>query len=759
MASLNAGNSAASIRHEYIVASDKTYPRPLVFRQRLEQYRMVESTVFRAQAAVSEKQTLPKGTVVITTGEIISAYEINNSLEVFGVFEKPLLKDNEQVDLLIRYVRVVEMKKPGESTFTKINEHSKLCYLPIDDPYTYEMDEQIGIFRFKKAYLIKPIKRKDFKKKAVKLPEKVVVQKVVDEPEKEKAIRRVKLDDIVINTPPIEETKAYLPPEAQGIEWEVIQENVRKDQVGIAFRKFINKPEPNKKKRQFIPHKYVRIGRDMASNDMNDSGFIFDTNATPIQKMILNDFEAKVKLVNETDSGFTYDFRLDEVAVLSTKPGFTQRNKVQTIENIDVLDDKLWDDRGDVPLYKIPIDEADPFDNLIIDIKIQDARLTGRGDEFVSLRDPCFDNQTVEEGANAIISIKYGEEIFGFHFQPGQKMEDAKKKQGLQLTRFIKIDAREYYNGFHWLPVYCPFDKQQLIRRIIIREEEEEEEESNEESEEDEEPIQPRDLEVPRMLLKSDGRNLRMNEIIVERPAPRVDDISLEFRHLKEYATVNYLEELEIIAVSENTSQVSHEIETLKRIHQIIKNKVIQEEYFYMERKYVGAQVLATVPAWGKNKEAKFKAGIIDCVEEDRRISINFVNGETHLVKKQQVVYPYHMLDDPTQASVLDFKEQGKEYNYEQITGILLSFDPTLTMANIKKCEKGEDGIGNAEERFQIYLKEYEEFYNGDIIGVNNNGTFNILFEDGDTKSNVSIEHIKNCVQVDLTRFNISVNS
>ena len=52
------------------------------------------------------------------------------------------------------------------------------------------------------------------------------------------------------------------------------------------------------------------------------------------------------------------------------------------------------------------------------------------------------------------------------------------------------------------------------------------------------------------MILKSDGRNLRMNEIIVERPAPNVDDISLEFRHLKEYATVNYLEGLEKIAVS-----------------------------------------------------------------------------------------------------------------------------------------------------------------------------------------------------------------
>ena len=110
MASLDSGNSAASIRHEYIVDSENTYPRPLVFRQRLEQYRMVEGTVFRAQAAVSEKQTLPKGTIVITTGETIEAYELNNSLEVFGVFEKPLLKDNEQVNLLVRYVKVVEMK-------------------------------------------------------------------------------------------------------------------------------------------------------------------------------------------------------------------------------------------------------------------------------------------------------------------------------------------------------------------------------------------------------------------------------------------------------------------------------------------------------------------------------------------------------------------------------------------------------------------------------------------------------------------------
>ena len=167
MASLDSGNSAASIRHEYIVDSENTYPRPLVFRQRLEQYRMVEGTVFRAQAAVSEKQTLPKGTIVITTGETIEAYELNNSLEVFGVFEKPLLKDNEQVNLLVRYVRVVEMKKPGDHTFTKIDKYSKLCYLPIDDPYTYEMDEQIGMFRFKKAYLVKPIKRQAVRKKVL----------------------------------------------------------------------------------------------------------------------------------------------------------------------------------------------------------------------------------------------------------------------------------------------------------------------------------------------------------------------------------------------------------------------------------------------------------------------------------------------------------------------------------------------------------------------------------------------------------------
>ena len=126
-------------------------------------------------------------------------------------------------------------------------------------------------------------------------------------------------------------------------------------------------------------------------------------------------------------------------------------------------------------------------------------------------------------------------------------------------------------------------------------------------AEEDEEPIQPSDLEVPRMILKSDGRNLRMNEIIVERPAPNVDDISLEFRHLKEYATVNYLEGLEKIAVSENTSQASHEIETLKRMHQIIKSKVIQEEYFYAESKYVGTQVLATVPAWGKTRKRSLR--------------------------------------------------------------------------------------------------------------------------------------------------------
>ena len=182
---------------------------------------------------------------------------------------------------------------------------------------------------------------------------------------------------------------------------------------------------------------------------------------------------------------------------------------------------------------------------------------------------------------------------------------------------------------------------------------------------------------------------------------------------------------------------------------------MIQEEHFYAESKYVGTQVLATVPARGKNKEVKFKVGMIDCITEDRRISIAFVNGEIHLVKKEEIVYPYHMLDDSTQASMLEFKERGKEYNYEQITGILLSFDPTLTMANIKKCETGGDDIGDGKEGFQIYLEKYEEFYDGDIISINDDGTFNVMFEDGDTKNNVSIEHIKNCVQVDLDRFDI----
>ena len=45
------------------------------------------------------------------------------------------------------------------------------------------------------------------------------------------------------------------------------------------------------------------------------------------------------------------------------------------------------------------------------------------------------------------------------------------------------------------------------------------------------------------------------------------------------------------------------------------------------------------------------------------------------------------------------------------------------------------------------------------VSTLNDDGTFNVMFEDGDTKNNVSIEHIKNCVQVDLDRFDISVIS
>ena len=58
------------------------------------------------------------------------------------------------------------------------------------------------------------------------------------------------------------------------------------------------------------------------------------------------------------------------------------------------------------------------------------------------------------------------------------------------------------------------------------------------------------------------------------------------------------------------------------------------------------------------------------------------------------------------------------------------------------------DDIGDGKEGFQI-CEKYEEFYDGDIISINDDGTFNVMFEDGDTKNNVSIEHIKNCVQVD----------
>jgi hypothetical protein len=48
-------------------------------------------------------------------------------------------------------------------------------------------------------------------------------------------------------------------------------------------------------------------------------------------------------------------------------------------------------------------------------------------------------------------------------------MGDMIRKQGRKKTRFIKIALRDIYNGYVWLPVYDPFDKLQLIRRVIIR--------------------------------------------------------------------------------------------------------------------------------------------------------------------------------------------------------------------------------------------------------------------------------------------------
>ena len=79
---------------QYIVGTDPNYARQLAFRQKLDQYKMVQHDqhdVFRVQAPVTEKQVLRKGTKIVAQRKIIKSFEVNDGIDMFGVFEKPLV--------------------------------------------------------------------------------------------------------------------------------------------------------------------------------------------------------------------------------------------------------------------------------------------------------------------------------------------------------------------------------------------------------------------------------------------------------------------------------------------------------------------------------------------------------------------------------------------------------------------------------------------------------------------------------------------
>ena len=68
------------------------------------------------------------------------------------------------------------MKKPGDRTFTKIDKYSKLCYLPIDDPYTYMMSKLGCSFQ---KLIGETYKTSGSQEKNVKQLQKVVYKKLL----------------------------------------------------------------------------------------------------------------------------------------------------------------------------------------------------------------------------------------------------------------------------------------------------------------------------------------------------------------------------------------------------------------------------------------------------------------------------------------------------------------------------------------------------------------------------------------------------
>jgi len=263
-------------------------------------------------------------------------------------------------------------------------------------------------------------------------------------------------------------------------------------------------------------------------------------------------------------------------------------------------------------------------------------------------------------------------------------------------------------------------------------------------------------MEVPRMLKKSDGMNLKMKEIIKLRPP--VPDGNLEFRHLKEYVEVNYLDGVEKYAVSADADNSSHTLEHLKHEHELLRTRFMEEVFFYKESKLIGEKVLASVPDWGTRSNVIYKIGTIDYLDEGAgTVSINFVNGEDHDVREHQIIYPFNLVEKPEAITSIRYTEHKNKNNTD--TGIILSIscnnnDGSMNINVLK--EKYTDKNGKyIPDRVEVLLKQF--YFPGTITSINDNGTFNVLFDDGNVKNRVVVENIKGAISIDLNKFSIKL--
>ena len=58
-------------------------------------------------------------------------------------------------------------------------------------------------------------------------------------------------------------------------------------------------------------------------------------------------------------------------------------------------------------------------------------------------------------------------------------------------------------------------------------------------------------------------------------------------------------------------------------------------------------------------------------------------------------------------------------------------------------------------DRVEVLLKQF--YFPGTITSINDNGTFNVLFDDGNVKNGVVVENIKGAISIDLNKFSIKL--